>query len=322
MKLVTPADNDSFNLTAWLDPEVPGPLPGPSDHTSIFSAFDTIGAWDCALSRFPTVTDIPRPFRSKWAEIYDRVLQSWERAVVNNNSDEITRALKVLLALPQLLLRQTGRGGKRGQAGPSLAVHFDLAIEGEWETLINIWNSDLQRLKDKESRQLPGSRKDVDDNELHKDVLRKLSAGQVSRAAGRINSFGLANLNNETTRAALQQKFPPRRCPLPTSVPRGQCVEGLGLVLRDAMLQIERGTASGPGGGRGEFLTVLAQQWSDSQLDRFKNFLMAFLHGETPPWFAKVMGAITTVAQFKTEEKVDDKVRPIGVLNKIVRLSS
>ena len=43
-------------------------------------------------------------------------------------------------------------------------------------------------------------------------------------------------MNSEATRSALQTKFPPRRRPLPTTlttVPRGQCVEGLGHVLQD-----------------------------------------------------------------------------------------
>ena len=78
------------------------------------------------------------------------------------------------------------------------------------------------------------------------------------------------------------------------------------------MLQIERGTAAGPGGGRGEFLIILAHHWDNNQLSRFSNFCMALMHGEIPPWFGMAMGAINTVAAYKTEEKKDDKVRPIG----------
>ena len=86
------------------------------------------------------------------------------------------------------------------------------------------------------------------------------------------------------------------------------------------MLQIEPGTAAGPGGGRGEFLTCLAQNWNFDQLRRFARFSDQLLHGEIPPWFAKVMAAITTVPLFKTDEKLDDKVRPIGVKHEIPRL--
>ena len=128
-------------------------------------------------------------------------------------------------------------------------------------------------------------------------------------------------MSSENTKAALQSKFPDRRRPLQPTVPRGQCVEGLSHVLRDAMLHLERGTTAGPGGGRGEFLIVLAQQWNAEQLERFSNFCMHLLHGDTPPWFSTVMGAITTVPLYKTEEMLDDQVRPIGVLHEVNRLA-
>ena len=83
------------------------------------------------------------------------------------------------------------------------------------------------------------------------------------------------------------------------------------------MLQIERGTASGPGGGRGEFLITLAQHWDDSQLARFSSFCMAHMHGDIPPWFGLAMGAINTIAAYKTEAKQDDSVRPIGVMHEV-----
>ena len=87
------------------------------------------------------------------------------------------------------------------------------------------------------------------------------------------------------------------------------------------MLQIERGTAPGSGGGRGEFLITLAQQWTDDQNARFSSFCMAFMHGETPPWSGLAMGAINTIAAYKTDEKLDDKVRPIGVMHEVKRLT-
>ena len=48
--------------------------------------------------------------------------------------------------------------------------------------------------------------------------------------------------------------------------------------------------------------------------------ILKILPSDIPPWFAKVMAAITTVPFFKTAEKIDIKVRPIGVKNEIVRL--
>ena len=97
----------------FLDPVIPEPLPPAQNSASCLSALDVLDAWDCALSRLTTLADIPRPFRSKWAHTYDRVLQHMERP--NNNQDAlgVDRVLKLFLILNQLLLRQGGRGGKR-----------------------------------------------------------------------------------------------------------------------------------------------------------------------------------------------------------------
>ena len=147
--------------------------------SSKFSVIDALGAWDCALSRFTTVKDISRPLRSKWSHIYGKVLLYWERSVVNKNDEAVYRSLKILLFLPQLLLRQTGRGGKPGQGGPRLAARFDLALQGDWSTLVDQWKADLQRLDRKESSNSNGSAPTQSDEKLREQVLQKLSEGQL-----------------------------------------------------------------------------------------------------------------------------------------------
>ena len=44
---------------------------------------------------------------------------------------------------------------------------------------------------------------------------------------------------------------------------------------------------------------------------------MKYLHGETPPWFNKVMAAVTTVPFFKSPEQLDHIIRPVGFKNEI-----
>lgn len=261
-----------------------------------------------ALSRFQTISNL-----------YDLILRHWERGVTNQDAEAIDRSLKALLFLPQLLLRQASRGGKRGQSGPGLAARFDLALQGDWEILVDQWQADLRRLEDREARRRGTPKTDDNSEKLREQVLRLISVGQISRAANRLGSFGLGDLNDEVTRAALQSKFPPRSRPLPLSIPRGVCVEGLGNILKDSMLQIVRGTASGPGGGRGEYLIFLAQQWNPEQFRRFENFSLKLMHGELPPWFNKVMRSISTVAAYKTIDMSPDQVRPIGVLHELCR---
>ena len=273
----------------------------------------------CAFSQFVTIKDIPKQFRSKWAFLYNHVLLTWERGVTNKDAIQIERALKAFLALPQLLLRQGSRSGKRGQARSGLAARFDLAMAGEWSVLVSFLENDLNRLNERVRHSNP--RTENDDAKIREQTLKLISVGQVSRAASRLASHGIADLSRQSARDSLQAKFPPKQRPLPPSVPRGDCVEGLGNVLRHAMLQIERGTAAGPGGGRGEFLINLAQQWDNDQLDRFTTFCMALMHGEVPPWFGLAMGAINTIGAYKTDEKLDDKLRPIGVMHEVRRLT-
>ena len=48
---------------------------------------------------------------------------------------------------------------------------------------------------------------------------------------------------------------------------------------------------------------------------------MALMHGEVPPWFSLAMGAINTIGAYKTSEQSDDKLRPIGVMHEVRRLT-
>ena len=106
-------NGDHFSLQDWLDPVVPGPCQTPSNmDIGGFNILDDLGVWDCALSRFTTVSNIPQPLQPKWASLYDRVLQRIERAISGGDQESLTRALKAWLILPQLILRQGPRGGR------------------------------------------------------------------------------------------------------------------------------------------------------------------------------------------------------------------
>ena len=92
---------------------------------------------------------------------------------------------------------------------------------------------------------------------------------QVGRAARRIDSNGVASLESPATMAALRAKYPARDRPLPATVTRGQCVDNLG-GLREAMLGLERGVSSGPGGLRNEHMISLAQVWGEEEIARLQ----------------------------------------------------
>ena len=102
------------DLADRLDPDVPGPLIGPLLlDGSGWGDIDHLGAWDCALNPFTTMSSVPGPVESKWGKIVAKVL----RSVLNAPDDEsLTRALKWFLILPQSFLRQAKRGGQVGRS--------------------------------------------------------------------------------------------------------------------------------------------------------------------------------------------------------------
>ena len=72
---------------------------------------DYFSAWDCGLCKFPTMLDIPAPFVKKWG----KAMASVPRKVLLSETEEQTdQALKWFLALPQVLIREPRRGGRKG----------------------------------------------------------------------------------------------------------------------------------------------------------------------------------------------------------------
>ena len=96
-----------------VDPVMPAgcqvPLGGDS-----FAQVDRLDAWDCTLSVFHPMEEIPECLKVKWGRITAEVLRRIEEAT---SDTELTRALKWWLVLPQALLRQAKRGGTQGPGG-------------------------------------------------------------------------------------------------------------------------------------------------------------------------------------------------------------
>ena len=73
--------------------------------------------------------DVPYALRENWAEVVKRVLR---RVCDTTSEDSLTRALRWFLYLPQALLRQSKRGGRKGQNVAEVGRRFDSALRGEW----------------------------------------------------------------------------------------------------------------------------------------------------------------------------------------------
>ena len=133
------------NLRDWLDPVVPGPVPGlPPEDADGWSRIDQVGAWDCALCQFRTLEEVPPPYRQKWTRALSTILR---RILAAQSEEELNRGLKWFLISAQVFFREPKRGGKKGQSNGHLAARFDCVMRGDWGSLLTIWKADKDALE-------------------------------------------------------------------------------------------------------------------------------------------------------------------------------
>ena len=318
-RVVRGAEGEQVDLGPWLDPEVPGPAPVVLGAPE-FHSIDSWGTWECLLSPCTPMTEVPQAHREKWASGLTIILQ---RILEAETEEQLTRALKWFLVYPQATLRQAKRSGQNGRGPMMVAQRFQAVMEGDWGRLLEMLSSDKEherRRREVRRRRARGQGPREEDLDKKREVVLGLAAkGQVGRAARRIDSNGVASLESPATMATLRAKYPDRIRPLPATVTRGQCVDNLG-GLREAMLGLERGVSSGPGGLRNEHLISLAEVWGEEEMARLQEFGLLYLNSSLPPWFYRVWGTVTTVPLYKTIQREEDKLRPVGVAPTMVRL--
>ena len=223
-----------------------------------------------------------------------------------------------LLFLPQALLRQPKRGGKSGRN--ITAQRFNSLVKGDWGKLVLLWERDKMASQELNRRQRnrngPNRNTSKSLDQKTRNAVSLIAQGKVSKAANRINSFGVANIDDNAVMNQVKLKYPNRGRPLPENVSWGRPVESL-YCLRESLLQLERGKSPGAGGLRSEFLIVLGEMMTDNQMELFEHFGMKYLCGDLPDWFYQVWLSVMTVPLFKNEKQ--EAVRPIGIRNPLVR---
>jgi hypothetical protein len=69
------------DLAPWLDPVVPGPSPGPLPPDGDgFNRIDLLGVWECGLSSFRAMEEVPGRFKEKWAGVMATILRRLEQS--------------------------------------------------------------------------------------------------------------------------------------------------------------------------------------------------------------------------------------------------
>ena len=132
-------------------------------------------------------------------------------------------------------------------------------------------------------------------------MLGLVSRGQISKAVNRINSFGVASIDQPLVMEAMRSKYPARGRDLPDRVYKAQPVESLA-GMKEVLKSLPGGTAYGTSGLRPEFISSIAELLSDEEAARLESFGMRYLAGHLPAWFYKIWQTCQTVALFKTKE--------------------
>ena len=216
---------DDLDLTLWLDPLVPPPMasvPG----TSGWERIRELGGWGCGLSPFRPMAAVPAALKEKWGKVVADSLRQVLGAM-DREQTELDNALLWFLALPQAMLRQGKRGGKKGQNVAEVGRRFDCALAGNWGELLDLLlvdrEEDEKRREAGRRRRRPRTREKAEDKERQREtVLNLMSKGQVGKASRRISSHGLASTADPATLRTVLAKYVERTRELPASVRRGQ----------------------------------------------------------------------------------------------------
>jgi len=308
-------DDDQFDISDRMDPTVPGPVEITGIDVDGWMMIDTLGAWECVLSKFSAMEEIPSQHKEIWASAVDRVLRKISEA--QDEGDDLNRALKWWLFLPQALCRQAGRGGRAGMG--QIRKRFNCIVEGDFGELINLWKHDCEKIKKREPKVPSVAQLDI--TKKARQAVSLISKGHISKACNRMISHGVASASDPTTIEALSAKYPPRSRELPLKVSKGQAVESM-QTLKDSFLSLTSGTAPGTGQLRPEFLSSLAEVWEEgsSSWEMLQNFSLRYINGTLPPWFYKCAMTVETVGMYKTADQDPAIIRPIGMRNPFIKV--
>ena len=279
------ANDEEFDadIAARCRPHIPqgDPTATRAPDSDGWSFIAKLGAYECFLTCFPSLQEVPNQHEEAFAEAVAEVLRRRERAI----SDLETRlALSWWLFLPQALLRRPNRGGRAGRQ--QVAKRFACLSRGDWGGLIDLWEKDRKILAEKnERRNRRGHREAGEEmDKKRRDVLALISSGQMSRAMQRVTSHGLASMDDPAIRQQMESKYPARGHALPDSVPKHSPADHL-RGLRDSLKALSPGSAPGCGGMRPEHLQVVGHKLQDEDMRRLEEFGLSYVRGELPHWF-------------------------------------
>ena len=317
-------EDGRIDLRPFINPIVPGPVQGPPPvDAEGWSQIDTWDTWMCAASCSQLLEDVPSAYRKAWSSALSTILTRVNQALVRGDADQTNRALKWLLLLPKLLLRKPSRGGQRGQGSGEISSRFEAVRERNWGALLPSLGKDEKAERQRREKRSRKGRGGVDaagkEAKLRKTVLGLVSRGLVGRARRMATSHGLADMSDPVVKAAVLDKYPPRRRPMPESVVAGHCMETISC-LKETLSNLKPGVSGGFGGLRNEHLRAAAQNWDEREEGQLEEFSLSYLNGTLPPWWYQIWGSVTSFPLYKTAEQDPSVLRPVGVKSSLLRI--
>ena len=309
-------EEEYVDIQDRVNPLVPGPQPLVRQDEDGWDEIDQLGAWDCALSPFQAISEVPAQHREAWAMAMDKVLRKiWDN---QEESEELDRAIKWWFFLPQALCRRAQRGGRAGVG--QIKQRFNCIVRGDYGAVVKLWLDDMKVRGEKDRRREGGGKPSKEDEKKTRQAVSFISRGWISKAVNRMTSNGVASLENRRVKASMEAKYPDRGKEMPARVSKGQCVDTM-RTLREPLLALKRGVAPGTGQLRPEFLITLAEVWEEgcSTWDMLDNFAMRHVGGTLPAWYYKVCMTVETVPLFKTAGQDPSLLRPIGMRNPFIK---
>ena len=125
----------------FFDPVVPGARDQEIvGEVSGWNKIDSLDAWDCFLSCFDPLDDVPSQHIATWVECWDIILTEINEA--ERDSLDMEKDLKWFLLLPQALIRRPRRGGEAGRI--AVAQQFNALINEDWGLDLDLFLRDKQ----------------------------------------------------------------------------------------------------------------------------------------------------------------------------------
>ena len=308
--------NEIFSLVDFIEPKLPNLQ---QENGTIFAdnwhEIDHVTLEDCLLSLSPSMGEVPNQHKHQFAKAFETCFLRFKSASEEGNEKDTERALKWFLALPHMLLTTPTRGGKAGHQ--IVKKRFDCIVEENYSKLINVSGQEREVVTQKNMRRRQAAtNKEQDPLAKTRNAISLISRGMISKAANRMKSFGVVNLNNPASKKALMLKYPERSREVQQTVTKGAPVDSF-RGLKFALLSLKGGVAPGTGGLRPEFLTTLAEVWDEKTeiWELINHFCMEYATGGMPPWFYQAVMTVETVGLYKTAERDPEKLRPIGMRN-------